>query len=549
MKALLFRSLAFAALLTVNLSASAQTFAPPAAYNNVYPGSSSLILRPETSSSYSIGNTNSPYGTAALYLAGWSGFAGANGFSWRFTNPANPAALFAQGIFSYPNGRDIEVGLVDGSGGPQILVAYYRVGAGHMLDVYNVFPFVSFAYTLPLSASPIYGRISMDCHLTYGVAIVWDNPANNAIEAIAGQNGTWGPVTALPPHPTGASSEVPDVAFSHSNGPLNIHIVTHTPAANELTEAVISWPDLLVGSLASYAVQDNNFIPVPNVPVRPVINCPDHFNAENWGYTYTLDDNQIEVRFIDYNTLATPITQTVNSGGAPLGNVGTVGVYRNRMPSIAHNNNGDMYIAWYAAGSLATSSSQYIAMNITADGNTLLSAPDYMLVPNSTTSSPYPLAPGISLSKMNDLNPQYLYAAYYDLNSAVGYAMHHAWHIWPNAVFKGTGSNANQWLASHPECSGQTTNATSLAARVSVRVSPNPFTEVVHAAFTTEKSGTAILQLTDITGKVVDQTQHLVEKGAQSFNTGSLKNLAAGTYLLNISVDGTRIGQQKVVKL
>jgi hypothetical protein len=546
------RSLALAGLLCAYLPSTAQFFTPPAAYENVFPaGSTGALLRPETSSAYSISSVNEPLSglPADLYLSGWSGQIG-GGFAWQFTDVNDPTVVIQSGYIPYPNGRDVEVGLVDGAGwGRQILVAYHEAGVGHMLHVYDVIPGtgITFAYAVPLSGAANYSRISMDCHLTYGVAIVWENNTNGQLEMMGGSSGSWGPIIALPVHPSGAASWDPDVAFSHV-GNLNVHVVSMAPG--EITEAVLSWPDLMSGSLASYIVEDNNFIPPMSVkPVRPVIDCTDHYGVENWAYTYTLDNNRINVRYVDYNTTGTPTTVVVNDGPLPAswGITPTTWNYRNKMPSLAYGRNGnDMYVAWYVEAIFpGAGTNQYIALNITEDASTLVSSPEYMGIPNSVTTFPYPITPGISLSKMNDLNPEFLYAAYYDL-TAGGYDMHNAYHKWPDPVFKGAAPVSAHQLY-HPEC-GQQATASKLTPRADVKVSPNPFTNMISALVNATNSGTARMQLTDITGRIVAQQQVSIEKGIQTVRTGDLNNLATGTYILNVFMDDVLIGHQKLVK-
>jgi len=546
-----FRSLALAGLLGMHLPATAQFFTTPVAHEHVFPSAATgALLRPETSSAYSISGIQEPLSglPSDLYLSGWSGQIG-GGFAWQFTDMNDPTTVIQDGYIPYPNGRDVEVGLVDGGAwGRQILVAFYETGIGHMLHVYDIVPStgIVYSYAMPLSSIPHYTRISMDCHLTYGVAIVWENPFNGGIDAMAGSSGSWGPVVSLPVHPTGAASTDPDVAFSHV-GSLDVHIVSVVPGAGEITEAVISWPDLLSASLASYTVQDNNFVGGFSVkPVRPVIDCTDHYDVDNWAYTYTLDNNRIDVRYIDFHTTGTPLTATVNDGS--LGMTPTLGTYYSKMPSLAYGQNGwNMYVSWYVESVtpwwLGGDSSRYAAVNITEDASTLISSPDYMGIPNSATQNPYP-APGISLSKMNDLNPLFLYAAYYD--HAAGYQMHNAYHRWNDPVFKGAAPVSAHQLY-HPEC-GQQATASKLTPRADVKVSPNPFTNMISALVNATNSGTARLQLTDITGRIVAQQQVSIEKGIQTVRAGDLENLATGTYILNVFMDDVLIGHQKLVK-
>jgi hypothetical protein len=543
------RSLALAGLLGVYLPSSAQVFTTPVAHEHVFPsGTTGALLNPETSSAYSISGIMEPVSGAwaDLYLSGWSGPSD-GGFAWQFTNINDPTTVIQDGYIPYPNGRDVEVGLVDGGpGGRQILVAYHLAGVGHFLDVYDLIPGagITLGYSMPLSSAPNYSRISMDCHLTYGVAIVWENTSNGALEAMGGSSGSWGPIVTLPWHPSGAASWDPDVAFSHA-GPLNVHIVSMAPG--EITESVVSWPDLMSGSLASYMVEDNNLLPPgPMIHARPVIDCTDHSGVESWAYAYTLDDARINVRYVNFLIGGAATTASINDGSLPWGNAPTIGSYSNKMPSLAYSPTGsEIYVAWYVETLTGGGTNQYIALRMRADGSGISNIPDYMGIPNSVTPLPYPTVPGISLSKMNDMNPSFLYAAYYD--HGAGYQMHNAYHQWGMPVFKGAAAtNAHQLY--HPECGSKQTTTSALTAHAAVKVSPNPFTNVISALVNTDHSGTARLQLTDITGRTVSQSQVTIEKGIRSIQTSDLKNLAAGTYILNVFMDDVRIGQQQVVK-
>lgn len=542
-----FRSLALAGMLCAHLPSQAQFFNPSVAHERVFPSAATgAVLRAETSSAYSISGTPEPVTglNSDLYLSGWSGLAG-GGFAWQFTDVNDPTNVIDSNYIAYPGCRDVEVGLVDGGFGRQILVAYHRANMGHYLDVYDMVPGsgISLSYSMPLSFSPNYSRISMDCHLTYGVAIVWENTNNGMLEAMGGSSGAWGPVVTLPVHPSGASSWDPDVAFSHA-GPLNVHFVSMAPG--EITESVLSWPDLMGGSLASYMVEDNNFISFgPIRHARPVIDCTDHSGVESWAYTYTLDNNRIEVRYVDFMAGGPATTVTINDGSMPWGNAPTVGTYWNKMPSLAYDQNGaEIYVAWYAEALTAGGTNEYIALRMRADGSGISNFNDYMGIPNSVTPLPYTTVPGISLSKMNDLNPLFLYAAYYD--HAAGYQMHNAYHHWPLPVFKG-GAATNAHQLYHPEC-GAHAKASALPVPADLKVYPNPFTNTISTLVTATSKGTARLQLTDITGRIVDQQELSVEQGTQTVQTGDLQHLAGGTYILNVFIDNVRIGQQKVVK-
>jgi len=442
----------------------------------------------------------------------------------------------------------MEVGLVHNSTTNRLnlLVAYYKAGTGHFMDIYEVTGStinpVVYSSTMMLSNSPNYGRIRMDCHKLYGVALAWQYPGIG-IQTLVGDLGTWSGVTTF--SGTGGESG-PDVAFSHSSGPLNVHYVYYNNSTGNMTESVFDW-SVLLGTPGSVPpiIEDVNFVGA-GMALRPVLDCPDHYDAENWAYTYADNGGKILVRYIDYHTAATPLTVAVNSGA--LGNVPTSSIHKVFDPALHYGNGGigggtgQITVGWYATNGSWLNG--YMALEMTEDGSGLISAPDYMALPNAFTPSFYPLRKGIAFSKGSDdpLVPPFLYTTFYDLDpGTVLYNLHHAFHKWGMPVFKGGG-----FTDPHPECGIHARQALAATSRLSAY--PNPFRESIQTSVSLEEDGMLQLEMFDLTGRRVWQHQAAMTKGSHQVSTGSLKALAPGTYVLNASLNGKKIGTQKVTR-
>lgn len=540
LKPLLTRFLLLAGISATAASLSAQVFTAPVAQQSIFPASSAYV-RPATISNYSLGNSNSAYGTADLYISGWSGGA-TSGFGWRFTKPGLPNSIYGQGVFPYTNVTDVEVGLANVGGTIQIYVAYYKNGSGHYMDIYKLTGStatpIAFSSTMTLSNSTKYGRIRFDSHKLYGTAVTWCYPGKG-IQTIVGNVGGWGNILTL----TGTQKcEDPDLAFSHSNGPLNVHYAYHDKGAQKIIESVADWNVMLTAvSTITPTIEDVNSVG-SSAALRLVLDCPDHYDVENWAYTYCTNSSDISVRYIDYHSTATPTTSIINNGS--LGNIPTTGNYKNFSPALHYGDGSagtQVQVGWYVTDGSAFNA--YIGLHVKESFTAILSNPDYMLLPNATTSSIYPLRPGIAYSKASDVGgiaPAFMYASFYDLVGGT-YQFHHAFHPWAAPVFKGSAGY-------HPECGHDSHTSKVLTATEPVRVYPNPFTDVLTASFTAKESGMVTLQLVDITGRIASQLNSKVEAGTQMLNINNLDKIPAGIYQLNVVMDGTIIGHEKLMK-
>jgi len=545
-------------------SASAQTFNPSMADTYTF-GNATAGINPQVTANYSHRDIPISSGAYDLYLSAWStndpGGGRLSEFIYCFTAPSTPLAVASQGSFLYQGVADLKVGMVyDAAKGEYVvLVAYYDYlgtnsitgQAGHILDRYVVNSSLgsplNWLGQIQLSTSPQYGRISMDCHLDYGVAIAWEHPGVG-IETMVGNAGTWSGVTTLD---FTIGEMGPDVAFSHSNGPLNVHFVYQNPGAGTITESVIDWPFLLAVPAGGTAltppnIEDVDWIPTPVSNL--VLDCPDHYGVENWAYTYT-DGHRVYVRHIDYNTTGVPFTTVVNDGS--LGNAPIIGNFLAFNPTLHYGDGamggatGQISVGWYSIyGLTGIGDSHYITLEMREDGLSLLSAPDYNRLPNSVNAYAYPFS-GISFSKMSDvpIAPDFLYATYF-VETPFGsgsYELHHAFHKWNNPLFRGVKPDPV-----HPECSSPVKKAIAQVSRLSVY--PNPFLNTFTSKVALKEAGMVTMVLTDISGKVVAQEKTWQPMGEQLVMMNRLEHLAPGNYLLSTQVNGLNQGTQVMIK-
>lgn len=80
------------------------------------------------------------------------------------------------------------------------------------------------------------------------------------------------------------------------------------------------------------------------------------------------------------------------------------------------------------------------------------------------------------------------------------------------------------------------------------RVSPNPFTETVLIKFDAAKSSNMTLRIVDMMGRPVKTQSFISKTGMNSVVTSGLQQLAAGTYIIELSADGERIFKQQLLK-
>jgi len=561
----MFNSLRKAAVLLPFLSIGAvpvmaQFFTTPVADEYTF-GSTLDIPKPKVTANYSRGNFPSGFGNSDLYLSSWSTNDPGNvsEFIYTFTSPSIPTSIMSQGSIHYKYVADLEVGIVnDGSGGHQILVAYYDYlgshspsgNPGHMLDIYkltgNPMAPLGLSNQIQLSYSQKYGRISMDSHKDYAVAIAWQFPGKG-IQTVVGDLGNWSGVTTL----AGTAKDLgPDVAFSHSSGSLNVHFVYKNTSA--ITESVLDWPLLLsvpFGSSVSMSpsIEDVDFIQFKTSDL--ILDCPDHYDVENWAYTYT-DGKTVFVRHIDYHSTATPMTTVVNDG-VNFSNYPLVKKYYAGPPTLHYGDGaiggstGQISVGWNNMA-YDGSMSNYVGLEMTEDGGTMLSLPDYMELPSSNL--PYTSGfTGIAYSKMSDdaggLAPEFMYGTYFtELNPGSGYyELHHAFHKWNDPVFKGASSSKRDINCKSPSRKAE-------ADVLLTTTSPNPFQSKFIHNITLKEEANIQLILVNVAGQVVAQKEAKLARGNHAMDMSGLEQLPVGNYILTTNVNGKTVGAKVMAK-
>ncbi|MNS75222.1 hypothetical protein D3C72_1087260 [compost metagenome] len=487
----------------------------------------------------------SSFSTADLYVATWGGsnYGSVSEFTWQFASTGT-TTIINQGSFLYNDVAGMEVGIVMGNAAPRILVAYYKLGAGHFVDIYDVTTStvtpVVFNSSIQLSSADQFGRIRMDGLCIAGwETIVWEHPGMG-IHAIAYDNNTSGWSASHLLYHTELQM-APDVAMRYNNNPgsgPDVNLV-YNDDHGVITKSTIDWnvlnttsPTIIVPNIEDTYTAPNY---IGNTISPAVIDCPESCPANNWAYTYS-DSRDVYVRYMDHFTSGTVNTAEITTGNT-FGNV-PLNIHEAYSPSL-HYGFTDQYgsiindgitVTWYTTDKMSLFG--YVGVQMKPDGGSLINAADYMGLPNGFTSSEYPFlpGPGIALSK-SDLEavPFYQYAAYYDYDPAIDqYSLHHAFHAyytWSNNVFK---SQKN--------------------IQVTSNTYPNPFFDVINTSVTLHDKGLVKLELIDITGRVVAHQERQAEKGTWMMQLRGLENITSGTYFLCTVVDGQKTNTRTLIK-
>lgn len=557
-RALSMLSILFCAVAGITNQAVAQVFTAPIAFEDSYPvaGSPDIGITTHTSAYALQGVPITGYGPIDLALAGWDEPSGSvAGASWRYLQPGNPAVVLNQGVINYTNVRDVEVGYLDVSGDQQMLVAYYELGVGHKIDVYSFSSGTpTLLYTNVLSTSPNYGRISMDCHLTYAVALVWEEAG--VIYTMVGLNS--GPSIAFSGVLTIGKTQKdfePDCAFSHTSmaGTLNVHYVYYSPSTGRFTESSYDFWTMItmMGGTVPVAINDFNFVGFFSDPLVANIDCPGHYDVENWAYAYSTNNMDISVRLIDYHTMPLPVTRVVND--MSILPCSTINMYRNMAPFPAYDPNHspgmqNIYVGWWT-GALDPAAGMniagYIAIRMNEFGNVAISPLDYLTVANNPTWGTQ--TPVLSFSKQDDMF-SYLYTVFPEWDPTFpGYRLEHKYHNWPTPAFKGE-ANHNHTFQCTDEAKIAEFKKNQIAA-TAIKAYPNPFSNVLGVAYPASmQQDVTTVSVTDLTGKVMGTYNGQVSK-VNTYLTELSKQLAPASYLLNVSVEGKAKETIKITKL
>ncbi|RYD97669.1 MAG: T9SS type A sorting domain-containing protein [Sphingobacteriales bacterium] len=554
-------------LVAAAIPVTAQVFTSPTAYAFPY-GDPVVGIDPNVTANYSKRNLNTSFGLTDMYLSAWStndpGGGSPSEVIYMFSAPAAPTVMLSQGSIKYQGVADLGVGMIfDGNTGNYLaLVTYYDYlglnsasgQPGHILDQYTIngpigSPLI-FSSKIQLSYTRDYGRIRMDSHIEYAAAIVWQNPGVG-IETIVANNGSWSGITTL----AGTEPETgPDVAFSHTSN-LDVNFVYQSPSSGTITKSSLDWPTLLAVPFGGTAVMLPNIqdvdagIPFPISEL--VLDCPDHYDVDNWAYTYT-DGLNVYVRHIDFHSSGTPMTTIVNDGS--LGNAPLTNYQIAFNPTLHYGDraigggSGEIMVGWNSSyGPTSHAESRYVAIEMFENGSGLHSLHDYMELPNGQLGGHFNAA--ISFSKMSDLQypgaPDFLYATYItQRNFSSGFAsfeLQHAFHKWMNPVFKGV-----RPPMLHPECSSPGLKAQPELVRSTA--SPNPFRQSLINSVNLKEDARVELVLIDMAGRIVARKATQLNKGNHQVVMNGLGPLTAGTYVLNTTINGKKTAAQLLLK-
>lgn len=473
-----------------------------------------------------------------LYVSTWgdSEPGALSEFTFQFAE-SNTTLMAYQGSFLYKDVAGLNTSIInDINHGVQIFVAYYKLGAGHFVDVYDVTSSptnpVVLNSTVQLSNAHNFGRISMDGLFYAGnLAIVWAYPGIGIQTMMYGSNG-WSAVTTIS---NTVGQVAPDVAMRYNGNVQDVNIVFNDNAGN-ITKLSETWAGL------------NNSIPTstpPNVEdvINPfgagqkispaVIDCPD-LGAPNWAYTIS-NGTDIFVRSVDYVPnpgLPVYTFREITTGATPLNNQ-PLNASRSYSPTLHYGYytnlsgiiNDGITVAWYASDDNIYNG--YMGVQMNPNANNLINAQDYMGLPNGFTNSQITENPGIAISKTDlEAVPEFEYTVYYNFDEDMGtYVLHHAFHPWNNNLFRG-----------------------SKDLKIADNSYPNPFSFEIHKTVTATESNNVSLQLMDITGRMVSQKSFNAQKGKNIFTIDGLQNAVAGTYFLRTTVNGKEINTEVVVK-
>lgn len=386
-------------------------------------------------------------GYGDFYVSGWSN-SSTGKIVWRFMDPGSTSLsglLFPNQGEIAVNGRNIEVGTIydSNTGILYIQAAYYRNGVGFVLERYEWTGsgFSALPYTI-LSNSPFLltdRNINMDMYGSTSWAVVWTEyttAGTSILQCMIGEGLNATQVITLDGTEDATN---PDVALSKNSNmspgsdAMEVHFVYANKYADpnatygyytELTEAVMPFSVYSLNP-SNYAPlrEDINNIGSQEMYAFPVIDCPDicEFTPfADWAYTYTTDGG-VHMRYTNQSAGIPPTTKNMVDGS--YGNTDITmpyGYYANWRPTIAYNNTGEsIYIGWLFNGYPFTATSRALVVEVSRDGNSLLSAGDYMLISSNPTA-------GDPQFSKNSFYSSFLYTTFLENNINFRH-MHHDW--------------------------------------------------------------------------------------------------------------------------
>ena len=505
----------------------------PSGNTSIYPGVANPNMLPN--SCYAVRTVLFTSNYYDLYLSGWSSAPLQGKVIWRRYLPGATTPL-DQNEISIPNAMNVEVTLLGNQQGtPYIAAAYYQMNVGYMLTIYqwqvnNFVPFQNIQLSGPTSTYKI-KNINLDSYSGHKTAIVWseDDPLGGTIlKCVLGTDITFtAPITL-----TGTNgADMPDVAVSKNGGNTSsvdyaAHIVYATynssgsPTTVTLNEVALPIDQVIALNPTSYTpvFEDANYIGPFTTYTFPVIDCPEVSDFAsgfaNWAYVYQSAAG-VEMRITHISQGVPPTTHNLVDGSYGNYNIfAPFGYNANSRPTLTYGQNGTtLFAGWMFNGYPNTSQSRLATVEISADGNSLVSAPDYLLISNNPQAA-YP-----HFSK-NTMYCYYLYTTFIQNNNALT----HMLHQWGSPSFKnGPGTDNN------------------------ITIYPVPFKNDIHVTVSSALMDESLdVWMTDITGKTVFSGS-CSGKTLENVLQSKCGTLPAGAYLLNAG--SKKLGYSQQLKL
>lgn len=453
------------------------------------------------------------------------------GIAWRRLDPSN-TTVYDEGYINVdPDLMDLEVAMFHEQTQMYIVASYYKNHVGHFYDIYKWGSTgISLVSHNALTSQSEYTRISLDAHRLYGFSIVWQDIATASVNVVT--------ALALPTlavsntvQLAGTSDAVfPDVAIGHPNTPgtLQLHIVYIENSTGNIVENLVDYAtvqaappftvlsptveDIIPSSFPfwTYGTASSYSFWVAATSASLNIDCPDHYDVDNWSYVYTDNSYDVQARVMDYHT------SSITSYDLTDGSLGITAINGNPLrpnlwPTIGYDQTGkSIYYGWSYIDWTAPfpASSLYVAVKLNECCSSLV-YPYYMIVDKLTSGTP-----AMSFSKQNDAST-YFFSMYPQYSGV--YRIDNKYIKWTSATFKpGPASVSN--------------------AADNITFYPNPFSDklsVLPAA--TFQKQLMNVEITNIQGKVVGNYN---DKGA-NFNTYLEKitpSLSNGIYIIKVNV-------------
>lgn len=513
------------------------TFVPPGSYpETTYPTAAmSVVSRPVHVCAYEMDNVMF-YGTPNnLFLYSWCGGAAGistpnvNGFAWKRTNPggAMPVHHFGQEIIPGVI-FDLEVGFVQVGTDTYIVAVYYENGVGHKYRIYRWLPGiagVSIWSSGTLSSSASYGRISLDVHRLYGVAITWEVAGRIFVKTMNTTGGTLA-VGAARDIAGITSGAIPDVAFAHADD-LLVRISYVNKTSGDIHTINNLFSNLMVGTgTTTFATDDINAASFPSTigawyADNLQLDCPDHHTEDSWSYIYSDNDNDVFSRTYTPSYSSSPFISNLT---------GWLGAYNNKYLTLAYAPGGTkIHYGWYTNYTAYSPIPGYIVREYSDIGIPSSTFPKIV-----TTAPSYSSISVMAFSKQNDWSSR-LFAVYSMVNTGgLNYEMRYKTVPWTAASFR----------------PGNATSTEEIQNENVITVIPNPFTNHI-AINIAGDNGKAIYStsITDIQGRVLLNTKGTLENINQQLAKWSSGSAKAGLYFIQLQETNGKIHRSfKVVK-